>query len=259
MVPRDVIAAGTLNVLDNEGKTYNVETAGTLDLLAYDNQGNFYIFDMKTVHNPNSIESKKFKWSQQTSLYQKFLQNAFGIHVKGRYIIPIQVNYPSPDDVTYTQGEGTSILLNGKPYEGAKPYLMHTVSVDFYEPNIKYDKLTDGEKELAKSIAEEATDAENMTGSPVEAKVANPEVPYIDPITGLAMDNNNLFGGLWNDPMLEGVPEVPSRNIMPTEMAWDNLSDEQRGILEKMGFSKESYDKIDTKEEINHIKDCLGL
>lgn len=259
IIPRDVIAAGTLEVLDSENKVYNVDTAGTLDLLAYNDKGEFFIFDMKTVRNPDTIEEKKHKWSQQTSLYQKFLENTYGIKIKGRHIIPIQVSYPSPTRGKYTQGEGTALLTDGKPFEDAKPNLMHTVAVPFYEPHIVYNKLTEQERELATSIAEIATDNESMQGNPVEAAVAEPETPYIDPVTGLAMDADNMFGGMWNDPMLDGIQAAPTRSVMPTEMAWNNLSEEQRNTLEKMGFSEESYNKIDTKEEIDHIKECLGL
>lgn len=259
VVPRDVIAAGTLEVLDSENKVYNIDTAGTLDLLAYNDKGEFFVFDMKTVRNPNTIEEKKHKWSQQTSLYQKFLENTYGIKIKGRYIIPIQVSYPSPTKGKYTQGEGTAILTDGKPFEDAKPKLMHTVAVPFYEPHIVYNKLTEQEKELATSIAEIATDNESMQGKPIEAAVTEPETPYIDPVTGLAMDIDNMFGGLWNDPMLDGIQAAPTGSMMPTEMAWNNLSEEKRNTLEKLGFSEESYSKIDTKEEIDHIKECLGL
>lgn len=259
VVPRDVIAAGTLEVLDSENKVYNVDTAGTLDLLVYNDKGEFFVFDMKTVRNPDTIEEKKHKWSQQTSLYQKFLENTYGIKIKGRYIIPIQVSYPSPTRGKYTQGEGTAILTDGKPFEDAKPKLMHTVAVPFYEPHIVYNKLTEQEKELATSIAEIATDNESMKGNPVEATVAEPETLYIDPTIGLAMDTDNIFGGLWNDPMLDGIQVTPTGNVIPTEMAWDNLSEEKRNILENMGFSEESYNMIDTKEEIEHIKECLGL
>ena len=136
---------------------------------------------------------------------------------------------------------------------------MHTVAVPFYEPHIVYNKLTEQEKELAKSIAEIATDKESMQGTPVEAAVTEPETPYIDPTIGLAMDTDNIFGGLWNDPMLDGTQDASTGNVMSPEMAWDNLSEEKRNILENMGFSEESYSKIDTKEEIEHIKECLGL
>lgn len=259
VVPRDVIAAGTLEVLDSENKVYNIDTAGTLDLLVYNDKGEFFVFDMKTVRDPDTIEEKKHKWSQQTSLYQKFLENTYGIKIKGRYIIPIQVSYPSPTRGKYTQGEGTAILTDGKPFEAAKPKLMHTVAVPFYEPHIVYSKLTEQEKELAKNITEIAKDKESMQGKPIEAAVKESETPPTDPTLGLFVDDNSLFNGFWDDPTLKGIQAAPTVNVMPTEMAWNNLSEEKRNTLEKLGFSEESYNKIDTKEEIDHIRECLGL
>ena len=266
IVPRDIVAAGTLEVTDSEGKKYSIDVAGTLDLLAYDSQGNFYIFDMKTVRNPNSIESKKHKWSQQTSLYQKFLENAYGIKIKNRYVIPIQVSYPDPRNVEYTQGEGTQLMMSGSEFRGANPTLMHTVSLDLYEPNIDYNKLTDQEKELAQGIAEVAQSggtitSDQMQGTPETATVAPSEEPYIDPTTGLAMDQGDAFGDIWHDPMLDGfTPDLGSRAvIMPAEMRWENLTDEQRATLEHLGFNEKSYNQVDTQEEIDHIKECLGF
>lgn len=259
IIPRDVIAAGTLEVLDSENKVYNIDTAGTLDLLVYNDKGEFFVFDMKTVRDPDTIEEKKHKWSQQTSLYQKFLENTYGIKIKGRYIIPIQVSYLSPTRGKYTQGEGTAILTDGKPFEDAKPKLMHTVAVPFYEPHIVYNKLTEQEKELATSITEIAKDKESMQGKPVEAAVKESETPYIDPTIGLAVDTDSLFNRFWDDSMLNGIQAAPTGNVMSPEMAWNNLSEEKRNTLEKRGFSEESYSKIDTKEEIDHIKECLGL
>lgn len=266
IVPRDIVAAGTLEITDSEGKKYSIDVAGTLDLLAYDSQGNFYIFDMKTVRNPNSIEGKKHKWSQQTSLYQKFLENAYGIKIKNRYVIPIQVSYPDPRNVEYTQGEGTQLMMGDSEFRGANPTLMHIVSLDLYEPNIDYSKLTDQERELAKGIAEVAqnggtTTSDQMQGTPETATVAQSDEPYIDPTTGLAMDQGDAFGNIWHDPMLDGfTPDLSSKMaIMPAEMRWENLTNEQRATLEHLGFSEESYNQIDTQEEVDHIRECLGF
>ena len=53
VVPRDVVATGSIEVTDSEGKKHTIDVAGTLDLLAYDGKGNFHIFDMKTHHSAN--------------------------------------------------------------------------------------------------------------------------------------------------------------------------------------------------------------
>lgn len=163
VIPRDVTVTGTLNATDSEGKVHTIDVAGTLDLLAYDQEGNFYIYDMKTVRS--SIDQhKEEKYARQLSLYKKFLENTYGIRVKSLNIIPIQVEYPAPKgwkDSTneYTIDEGNQLYINGEEYKNAKPQLFRPKEVGYREPNIQYEKLTDVEKKqtLSKKKQEEYT------------------------------------------------------------------------------------------------------
>lgn len=258
IVPRDVIADGTLQIADAKENIHDVNVAGTLDLLAYNDKGEFFIFDMKTLHNPNSIESKKHKWGQQTSLYQKFLENKFGIKVKGRFIIPIQVSYPNPNTVNYEQGEGNQVLINGQEFTGANPNLMETIPVDYIEPNIKWEKMTEEEKELASNIAKEAETP--ITEEPVEMQVKDEEVPYVDPNIGLSMGSNE--SSLFDDPLLNGV-ELPTftgierTTVIPTELQWDNLTEEQRKGLMSNNITQEQWETYQD-DEMKHELECLG-
>lgn len=148
IIPRDVVCSGVVNVTADDGKTYSLDVAGTLDLLGYDSEGNFYVFDMKTVRDPSSISQKKHKWSLQTSLYQKFLENKYGIKVKERFIIPIHVKYDNPSKVKYEQGEGTQLIADGKEFRGASPTLLNKglVAIPYTEPKIEYNKLSEEER-----------------------------------------------------------------------------------------------------------------
>ena len=94
VVSRDIVARGKLKVRNGK-KLQTLNVAGTLDLLVYDKEGNFYIYDMKT-HRGNISDHKKQKWAAQTSLYKKFLEEEYGIQIKGLNIIPIKVSYPTP-------------------------------------------------------------------------------------------------------------------------------------------------------------------
>lgn len=161
VIPRDVTVTGTLNATDSEGKVYTIDVAGTLDLLAYDQEGNFYIYDMKTVRS--SIDQhKEEKYARQLSLYKKFLENTYGISVKSLNIIPIQVEYPEPkgwkgSTNEYTVVEGNQLAINDEEYRNAKPQLFRPKEVGYREPNLQYEKLTDVEKKqtLAKKKQEE--------------------------------------------------------------------------------------------------------
>lgn len=150
VVSRGITARGVLKVNQN-GENKNLDVAGTLDLLVYDNKGNFYIYDMKT-HRGNIKPSTEQKWSKQLSLYKRFLEEEYGISIKGLRIIPIKVNYDTPkgerskgEDGTaeYSVVEGTNqLLINGKKFDGAKPTLNPIISLpETKKLSIEYDNL----------------------------------------------------------------------------------------------------------------------
>lgn len=100
IVSEGVMAHGNITMTDADGTTHDVKVAGTLDLFGYDDDGNFYIFDMKTVrdHSTAKLTSEKAKWSRQVSMYADLLKQSYGVEVdpKNLRIIPIDVNYPTP-------------------------------------------------------------------------------------------------------------------------------------------------------------------
>lgn len=148
IIPRDVVATGTLAVTDNNGNTSEIPVAGTLDLLAYDSEGNFHIFDMKT-HHGDITEEKKAKWSRQLSLYKQFLEGKYDIKIKSINIIPIKVEYPEPNRHNkYEQSTGNQIKHNGKDFKNANPNLEKTIPLKETNVSVLFDKLTDEEKAL---------------------------------------------------------------------------------------------------------------
>lgn len=257
IVPRDIVAAGTLQIADAKENIHDVNVAGTLDLLAYNDKGEFFVFDMKTLHNPNSIASKRHKWGQQTSLYQKFLENEFGIKIRGRFIIPIQVSYPSPNTVTYEQGEGNQINMNGQEFMQANPNLMETVPVDYIEPNIMWDKMTEEERELVNNVAKESETP--ITEEPTEMQVKDEGVTYVDPNIGLSIDSDD--SSLFDDPLLSDVELPPltgleRTTIIPAEYQWNNLTEEQRTALTSKNITQEQWETYQN-DEMEHELKCL--
>lgn len=93
---------GDVIVKDTKGKTYKIPLAGTLDMLAFDNQGRAYIIDFKTKHvNPNTGKSYIGKddinyWTNQLRLYKQLVENTLGIKIHGVMILPSDVQYPTP-------------------------------------------------------------------------------------------------------------------------------------------------------------------
>ena len=51
IIPRDVTVNGIIETMDGNGKSHKINVVGTLDLLGYDKDGNWHIYDMKTHHS----------------------------------------------------------------------------------------------------------------------------------------------------------------------------------------------------------------
>lgn len=243
VIPRDVTVTGTIEVKDNKGQVYNIPVAGTLDLLAYDDKGNFHIFDMKTNRSGISDEKRK-KYAKQVSMYSKFLEDKYGIKVASLNIIPINVTYPTPlgfrdGKVKYEVESGNQLLANGEEYKEAKPMLEETGSVPFTNVNIQYDKLTESEKQIITDML------------PAEVTVEKVEVP--EPESTINKNLGLKIGKVKNrfaKPVKKGPLVTPSSNN------WESISDEVRQAAVIMGYTKESWNEM-SEEEKKHQKECL--
>ena len=155
IVPRDVTVTGEVEVTDTNGKKYKLSVAGTLDLLAYDKDGNFYIFDMKTNRSaPN--DKKSSKWGKQLSLYKQFLEEKYGIHVKDTEIIPIEVSYPAPkgwsNATTEYSNKENQLYTNGTEYRDAKPVLHSNIPISTSPIKVEYNLLTNEERSMLSPV-----------------------------------------------------------------------------------------------------------
>ena len=159
IVPRDVTVTGTVEVRTKSGDRRVLDVAGTLDLLAYDKDGNFYIFDMKTNRSVPRGESggkKGAKWSKQLTLYKQLLQEKYGAVVKGLEIIPIQVDYPAPkgwgNATTEYSKRGGQLYADGKEYRMAEPVLHDNIPLPETALQINYSKLTPAEQAMVRTV-----------------------------------------------------------------------------------------------------------
>lgn len=156
LITRDVVVNGTVSTVDAVGTTHQIRVAGTLDLLGYDQHGNWYIYDMKT-HKSALTRDKLQKYERQLTLYKKFLEEKYGIRIKSLSIIPIKVNYPAPvgsntGTANYTVKEekpegyngvtGNQLIMNGVDYKGTNPYLEKVIPINARSLNLVYSKLS---------------------------------------------------------------------------------------------------------------------
>lgn len=161
IVPKGVTVTGTIEVKTKDGTKKVLDVAGTLDLLAYDRDGNFYIFDMKTNRSAPTGEfgtKKTAKWSKQLSLYKQLLERKYGLVVKGLEIIPIEVNYPVPEGygngTTKYTSKNDKLYADGKEYRNAKPTLHNNIPLKEVPISIDYSSLTPVEQEMTRTIEE---------------------------------------------------------------------------------------------------------
>lgn len=237
VIPRDIVATGTLQVTDSNGEVHDIAVAGTLDLLAYDREGNFYIFDMKTHRAKNISEEKAAKYSRQLSLYKQFLEGKYGIKVKSLNIIPIHVEYPAPSDKNvYTVGEANQLFLNGKEYTQANPTLGEVEQIPESPISIQYDKLSESEKALIGEI------------TPTEDKVKSVETkpePQVKEDRGIAIGKVNTK----RKPIIKRAGAKPIKiESNPTGTRFNDLSSEQQEAL-RTKYS----DMIDVEEFFNSL------
>ena len=271
VVPRDVIATGSIEVTDSEGKKHTIDVAGTLDLLAYDGKGNFYIFDMKTHHSEN-VDGKIDKWRRQLTLYKTFLESQYGINVKSLNIIPIKVEYPTPKGVgnstnEFTVKEGNQLLLNGEEFTSANPNLGMTITLNPIELNVLFDSLTEEEKMQIRES--EASQSEVETVEKVSTKEEG-DGTFIDPTTGLRKTRSKDLrrkrkgkGGAVKKPVERLTP-------VPTKYQWGKFEGATTSDgdtidaklatsnLEKAGYTEESWNQL-SDEEMQHELDCKGV
>lgn len=267
IIPRDVTVTGSLDVLDSNGKIHTVDVAGTLDLLAYDGNGNFFIFDMKT--NRSGIDQhKQEKYSRQLSLYKKFLENKYGIQVKSLNLIPIGVEYPAPSgwkngsaDYSVSPEKANQLMIDGKNYTGANPILQDTIAVNYTEPHIVWEKMTDEERAMFGEVENTVKAETNDEAKPTEAIPSESPTETVDPILGTPF-NEDYLGNMFGIEVTElnhYSMDITTRSTpIPEKYQWNNLTQEQREGIEMQGFNETSWSSLED-EEMEHKLKCLGL
>lgn len=266
IVPRDITVTGSLDVLDSKGNVHTVEVAGTLDLLAYDGNGNFFIFDMKT--NRSGIDQhKQEKYSRQLSLYKKFLENKYGVQIKSLNLIPIGVDYPTPlgarggtADYSISPEKANQLMIDGKNYTGANPVLQDTIAVGYTEPRIVWEKMTDEERAMFNEVENTVKAETNDEAEPTEAIPSEPSTPTIDPTLGVGFSDSYLgdMFGVDSTELGNFNMDFTERNTpIPEKFQWNNLTQQQKEGLEAQGFNETSWSSLED-DEMQHKLDCLG-
>ena len=236
IIAKDVTVSGTIK----DGEEL-IPVAGTLDLLTYDNKGNFHIYDMKT-HIWNTLTpAKEREWREQLTIYKKLLEQKYGVTVKSLHIIPIKVGYATPDRKNKYSVEKDILKLNGNTYTIKEIKLEETLDYDEIELSINRDNLEALPNSQNTSSTINNAEEKNNT---VEIVPSNTEVNR-----EVVPDSNDVL----IDMKIEFKPSKPTENKTSNkednnpvdDKNWDSLDEETRKILsETMQYTKEIWDNL---------------
>lgn len=174
----EVKIAGEVEVFDptfKERRTISV--AGSIDLLLYDRDGKFIIFDFKTKRGPITSHDDA-KWGLQTSLYNLVLREKYGLATHDPEVVPLLLRdtktrdgkYPIPKGAKFENGKdmggtavytttgkkGEQLVLNGVNYKDATADLGHNRVIPTTNLHIEYSKLTPAEQAMVRTLEDVA-------------------------------------------------------------------------------------------------------
>lgn len=242
IIPRDIMAIGSVQVTMEDGSVQTIPVAGTLDILAYDAQGNFHIFDMKTHHAKDISEEKMNKYRRQLSLYKRFLEDRYGIQVKTLNIIPVKVEYPNPDKHNTYEVKDGELYLNGNKYKDARPTLSRIINIREMALNARYDRLEDYEKELIDKA---------VTGKPKEIKVQEAENIPASLTSSKTKRKSHL------DKHRRPIPRKTDGTRKAVNPLNESLSDLNKELMDiTKALYGDSYNDMSSEEQ-EHAKGCL--
>ena len=239
IVSRDIKAIGQVDVTMPDGTVKKLDVTGTLDLLGYDQDGKFYIFDMKTVHSDNYLSDaeKSKKWNRQLQLYKQCLVDKYGIDVAGTYIIPIKVNYDTPKGVKHKDGTDmggraeytvrnpelktqydnpmrSQILQDGEEFREAAPELRPILEKKPKPGNIKYEYLDDAAKAVLDGIITIDNYRQQETPAEVKEEPITVEPVEVQKPATFGKDNSRKMRGRFRS----SVTELNTTENYTTEM-----------------------------------------
>lgn len=174
----EVKIAGEVEVFDPSFKERRIlRVAGSIDLLLYDRDGKFIIFDFKTKRGSIS-SADDVKWGLQTSLYNQILREKYGLVTHDPEVVPFLLRdtktrdgkYPTPKGAKLENGrdlggtavyttrgkDGEQLVINGIDYKNATADLGENRVVPTTNLHIEYSKLTPAEQAMVRTLEDVA-------------------------------------------------------------------------------------------------------
>lgn len=287
IVSEGIMAHGTITMTAEDGTENQVNVAGTLDLFGYDDDGNFYIFDMKTTrnHTAQKLLDEQSKWSRQVSMYASLLKQTYDVDVEARNlrIIPINVDYKAPAGtgrlainnpqysvdadgqlkMTYRNSKEPQNYIAGENGDGE--ISMRTTTLDgqfqpgFTQFNINFDNLSSEDQDVAAGLiaATGPAEADNTSSQPQEAHI---ETPARKKRSSFDLEAQKVSASKPGASIHE-APPVGGTETLPS---WNQLSSAQKAYLKEEGIESDAdyADMLNDAAWMESVKQslkCRGL
>lgn len=146
----EIHIVGTYNYIDSKGKSVAKTIAGTPDIIIVDNEGNFYIYDIKTKRTNSSSVWKEDTiegYYKQLSMYKAILEANYP-ELKGKIkdmkLLRFDVAYPTPQGIFNKRGEniGTVEYEEGDPDDDIDTLYITNDNMDNYIPIEEYKEYS---------------------------------------------------------------------------------------------------------------------
>lgn len=252
VVTEEFPIASKYTYTDNNGNVKEGMMAGTMDMLIYDNEGNFYIYDMKTSRSGLN-EEKVEGYSKQLTLYKSILESNYP-ELRGRIkelkLIQFRTMYPKPENgVIYTVDDEGQLYINNIPIQDTEDYYSPTLNFTgdgLYNQVLVPVEATDMKVQFEGMTEDEIESMKEEVMSPEDTSFSQDEVDS---------QRDNLYG----NPLLSASERTfLANNIMSlTSMIITHL---QTSPEANKSYFGNQFEKIDfTSKSREDIIDTVGI
>ena len=231
IIPKDVTVNGKVPVTMPDGSETFINVVGTVDLLGVDKDGNWHLYDMKTMHSDKrTSEDELKKWSLQLSLYKDFLEKKYTIKITDMHVIPIKVSYDNPinsknpDGATYTvknqekardynDPNRSQLLQDGQEFREASPELYENIEddgttsislvpIDYTNISLSYQNVVDNF----------GTDVSKYLDADIQE--VNNEDDDSDPLNEDTYDNTEDTEDSYSEDEIGSLDDIPESSVV---------------------------------------------
>lgn len=208
VVTEEFPIASKYTYTDNDGNIREGVMAGTMDMLIYDEEGNFYIYDMKTSRSGLN-EGKVAGYAKQLTLYKAILEANYpelNGRIKELKLIQFRVGYPKPgDESIYSVDDNNQLYLNGTPIQESDEY--YAPHLDFTGNNLDNQVLVPVEPVSMDVMFE------GMTEDEIESMKEEVRQPESAAFSQNEVDSQR--GNLYGNPLLSATERTfLANNVM---------------------------------------------